>query len=293
MSNTNLHLFKKFLIIIVASLVVIGGVFADDSQFIINADLIDIKIDQIQAIEIPPTIGDYQILPGNPGLSPADDFAPQLEACDNAAGSYMSDGLNAVRTTMIKFDDIVFDNKDEELVYYALYAIEAMEFPFIDTLLDSPETLTPTSPFLDGDTTTMGSESVCIAEGPLTVRLWQTQSGEWAIDTIKFNEPIDITSMWENVPPPANLQNNIAVPDFPVLVEGIVFRYLMPYIEPPITTVPDGNNGQLAPSDALLTVCENTAPSYIGVGMDVMLNGYGYEKFPTNIGNPWAIPSPK
>lgn len=287
MSNITQHTFKKFLVMLVTSLLVVGGVLADEEQFKINADLIDIQIDQIQAIEIPPTIGDYQILPGNPGLSPVDGFVPLPDACDNAAGSYLSEGMNAVRTTMISFDDIVFDNKDEELVYYALYAIEAMEFSMTDTMVDNPENLQPTSAFLNGDTTKIGTDSVCITQGSLTARLWQTQNGDWAVDTIKFNEPLDITSMWANVPPPANMQNNIAMPDYPVLVEGVVFRYMTPYIEPPITTIPGTNNNQLTASDDMLTVCDNTAPSYLNIGMDVMLNGYGYEKLPTNIEAYW------
>jgi hypothetical protein len=288
MSNINQHLFKKFLVILVASLLIVSGVLAEEGQFILNTDLIDIEIDQIQAIEIPPTAGEYQILPGNPGPNLPDDFAPLPDACDNAAGSYMSEGMNAARTTMIKFDDIIHDNKDEELVYYALYAIEANYFATTDTFFDNPNNLQPAGPFIDGDIVTIGSDSICLATDSYTFRLWEINTGEWAVESVTFTQAIDITDMWEGIPPPANMQNNIALPDYPVLVDGVVIRYMMPYVEPPITTLPGANNDQLTPNDALLTVCENTAPSYLSVGMDVMLNGYGYAKFPTTVGADWG-----
>lgn len=218
--------------------------------------------------------------PGEPGPLPGD-FAAAPDACSLAAGSYMSPGMEAIRSTIINYDDIVYSNQDETLVLYALYALDATELLPARNRFASPANLTPVGAFNDGDIVTMGTESICLTNEIFTLRLWQLESGEWVIDTLQVHEALDLSDSWpENTPDPQNPGQTLAAPDNPVLVDGVMFRYLLPYIEPPVTTRPGGNIGQLAPSDEQLTVCEHAAPSYLAPGMLVKLDGYGYVKYP-------------
>ena len=286
MSNITNRSIKQILVIVIISLLTVGVVMANENDLLINADLIKIDIDQINAYQIPPTIGGYTVLPGGILDNAPDGFAPLPDACDNAAGSYMNEGIKASRTTMISFDDIVYDNKDPELVLYALYAIEANTFGEFDVLFDSPQNLAPVMDFKNGDVVTIGDESVCINEGPFTARLWKVDNGAWAIETIKFNGAYDISASWENTQQNNPQLGNINF-DMPVLVEGVVIRYMLPYVEPPITTVPVGGEQSKTSNDPIFS-CDGTAPSNLSVGMDVYLDGYGYSQFPTNIEDSWT-----
>jgi len=262
--------FKVTLLVTLAllSLLVVNVISAsEDNQIQIKTDL------------VPPTIGGYQVQPGGVLEGLPEDIAQAPQACDGAAGSYVSPGDDAIRTTMIQFDNIVHDNKDPELVLYALYALEANVFLHLDAFFNSPQEMDKVGDFTDGMVRTIGNNSVCLTEGMMTARLWELNDGTWVIDSIKFNEAYDISDAWNTNPSP-NL--NAKQFDLPVLVEGVVIRYLMPYIEPPITTLPGGNTDQILSGAPIH--CDGTAPSYLSVGMDVAFFGYGYAEFPTNIG---------
>lgn len=271
---------KQILALVIISLLAVGVVIADENEPTINTNIVVNGIDKLDGYPIPPTIGGYTISEGGILENVPSDFAPNPDICDTAAGSYMSEGIDAIRTTMISFDEIVHDNKDPELVLYALYAMEANTFSILNKLFDSPQTMNAVMDFKHGDVVTIGDESTCLQDGALTARLWQLDNGTWAIETIKFNEAYDISHAWDGAQ-----QNNPNLGDInfdmPVLVTNIVVRYMMPYYEPPITTVPGAN------ADAILnnpmTHCDGTAPSYLSIGMDVLLDGYGYTQFPTNI----------
>lgn len=236
--------------------------------------------------DVPPVPQGLTIQVGEVPSNPPANFAPAPDACDNAAGSYLSEGMEAKRTTLVSFDDIVYDNQDEELVYYALYFVEAAQFGFFADNRFEPPT---NSMFMslsmngnmitDGDLVTVGAGSACVLGDGVTLRLVELENGEWVIDTIAYDEPLDISSSWEEQAPQQLNQNQIAQPQNPVLIDGLVFRYLLPYITPPITTAPTAN--EIAPSDDQLTVCPGAAPSYLSVGEEVALSGYGYEKMPT------------
>jgi hypothetical protein len=254
------------------------------------ADFVQLDLNQIQQVFVPPVAGGYTIAPGNLGGNTPTDFAPPPDACANAAASYLSEELEVIRTRMIDFDNIVFNNQDEDLVYYALYVLEANELDWANSVYDisSPEDVEPVGIIADGDIVQTGDESMCISNGLLTARFWKLASGVWAIESIRFDEPVDLTTFWpEEAPENVEPGQEIATPDLPILVEGLEIRYLMPYIEPPITTLPGGNTDEVAPSEAQLTTCERAAPSYLSIGMDVWLNGYGYEKVPTNYAVDW------
>ncbi len=280
--NKQKQYIKQILILVIISLLAVGAVIADENEPTINTNIVINGLDKIQVPHIPPAIGGYKILPGGILDNAPDDFAPLPDACDTAAGSYMSEGIDASRTTMISFDEIVYDNKDPELVLYALYAVEANAFSELNKLFDSPQTMNPVMDFKHGDVVTIGDKSTCLTEGSLTARLWQLNNGMWAIETIKFNEAYDISHAWEGAQQNNPNLNDINI-DVPVLVTGVEVRYMLPYVEPPITTVPGANNDQIAPSDAQLFSCDGTAPSYLSIGMDVLLDGHGYQQFPTNI----------
>lgn len=271
------------LVMTLLSLLAVNVITASENEPVINADLIQVDIDQIQQYQIPPTIGGYTILPGGVLEGLPADITTAPDACDTAAGSYVSPGIDAIRTTMIDFDDIVHDNKDPELVMYALYAMEANNFAELNATFNNPQDMTPVDVFPNGEVKTIGENSVCIGNDTATARLWQLDEGTWVVDTIKFNQPYDISDAWNVNPNPQ--MGNVQF-DMPVLVEDVVVRYLMPYIEPPITTVPGGSTDKLAPEPP--QHCDGTAPSYLHIGADVLLQGYGYAQYPTNISDPWA-----
>lgn len=228
---------------------------------------------------VPPVFGGMTISPGSLGDTAIDDVAAPLEACDTAAGSYMQPGMEAIRNTIISFDDIVYGNEQEESALYALYAIEDTQLFDSRNRFAAANNLIPVGPFNDGDIVTIGTANICVSTSLLTVRLWELTNGEWVIDTISVNEPLDITNSWpDNTPDPQNPGQSLAGPQFPVLVDGLVFRYLMPYLEPPLTTMPGAN--QVDSDLPTANACAHAAPSYLTVGMPVILNGYGYEQMP-------------
>lgn len=237
---------------------------------------------------IPVVPGGYTIQPGSlPGNGPSD-IASQPDACDNAGGSYMSPGLQAIRNTSISFDDVVYNNQSESLVLYALYALEATELFELRRRFANPNDLTPVAPFSDGDIVTMGNESICISNDGFTLRLWQLDDGNWVVDTLKVHTPIDLSAAWpDDIPDSQNPGQTLAVPSHPVLVDGVLFRYLMPYIEPPLTTLPGATEVDSdLPSD--VNACEYAAPSFLAPGMTIMLDNYGYERYPVAFGgNVW------
>ncbi len=229
---------------------------------------------------VPPVVGGFTIDPGSlgGGSLPGDIAAPP-GACDLAAGSYMTPGMQAVRNTIISFDDIVYNNQDEDLVLYALYAIEATQLFDSRNRFAAADNLTPVGPFSDGDVVIIGNASICVSTSLFTARLWELETGEWVIDTISVHEPLDVTNSWPaDAPDPQTPGQSLTFPQFPVLVDGLVFRYLMPYIEPPVTTMPGAD--QVDTDLPVSNACEYAAPSYLAVGMDVILNGYGYERMP-------------
>jgi hypothetical protein len=203
--------------------------------------------------------------------------------CDGAAGSYMEPGMEAIRSTLISFDDIVYNNQDKELVEFALFALDATQFLGIRNRFDSANVNNPVAPFNDGDIVTIGEVNTCISADGFTVRLWQLDSGDWVFDTITSTQAVDMTSSWpDDIPNPQTPGEQLAQPQFPVLVDGVLFRYLLPYIEPPITTVP--STGEVTSGG---TVCEGTPPSFLSIGMEVVLDGYGYEQFPQSYDVPY------
>jgi hypothetical protein len=266
-------MFKKHLrIIISAVLLIMGGLIsAQEGNTVING---------IAPVDpVPFTPAEITINPGSLGDNTPSDFAPLPDACSFAAGSYVSAGMDAIRNTSAQFDTITYNNQDEDIMLYALYTLEATELFGSRVRFDDGQASNVVGDFFDGEVVVMGDESTCIETDAFTARLWELSTGEWVIDSIAFKEAIDLTAMWD-VPAPANQGNlQIAQPDFPILVEGVVFRYLMPYIEPPITAVPLAGDQITSQPQA---VCDNGAPSYLSVGMDVILSGYGYERFPAD-----------
>lgn len=235
---------------------------------------------------VPGLPGEVTIPLGSIGDNTPTDRAPQAGVCDGAAESYLQPGMEVVSNLLISLDNVVYNNQDEELALNALYTFELYELGLAGRrqyMAPDDNTLTSVGdPFQYGDVFTLGTESTCVTVNGVTVRLWrlETSPGEgisnWVIETVAINYPVDLTEFWANNTP--NQQNpgmELAQPQFPVLVDGVVFRYLMPYVEPPIITVPSADQ-----IDSGESACEGTPPSFLSIGMDVMLDGYGYTQFP-------------
>lgn len=216
----------------------------------------------------------------SPSTGAATDFAPAPEACDLAADSYLTDGIDAQATLFVSYDDIVYNNQDPELVWYALHVAVAMlqtqELP--NALWSVPMSEGSQTSIIamlpHGTVVGVFGESTCLNLGWATLRLWNVSLGDlagWAIESIHIHEPIDLSSSWEAIPNTENPNQTLAQPDLPVLVDGVVIRYLMPTIIEPLPT-PIG----VADSIAAAPACPDSVPSYLAVGMSVELSGFGY-----------------
>jgi len=255
--------------------------------------ILDCEMEPFEPVPMSPAPLTIQV--GSIGDNPPLDRAPQAGVCDGAAESYLEPGMEVVSNLLISLESVVYNNQDEDLVLYALHAFEsnnigsAARQQFMTPVNNE---LNPIgAPIQYGDVLTVGMESTCVTFSEGTMRLWRLDSsfgpefGYWVIETIAFNNPIDLTTAWpEDLPNPQNANLQIAQPQFPVLVDGVVFRYLMPYVEPPITTLPGANQVETDLPQGY--ACEYAAPSFLAPGMAVMLNGYGYEQMPDLASNP-------
>jgi len=271
------------MIVLTLSLLAVGSTFAQggDDNDNPQLQLINIPPNQIDDVHIPVTNAELQILPGNMGGNPIDGFQVPENACDNAVGSYVNTGDEAIRVTIADFEDIIYDNKDEDLVYYALYFLEtSLGFPTKGRfMMDYPATIqsipNPSGLIENNDIVTIGEQSACVGNDLIALRFWQLSTGDWVLDTITILDPIDLSSYWDGViPDNQGGMLEIAQPENPVMVDGVMYRYLMPYVEPPITAIPSANEID-APN---VVACDGTAPSYLDIGMEVEFTGYGYER---------------
>jgi hypothetical protein len=215
--------------------------------------------------------------------TPPSDVAPLPDACDGAAGSYVEPGMEAIRSTLISFDDVIYNNQDDALVQYALYAFDATVLLDARSRFSDVPDLDLIGPFNNGDIVTIGETNICIRNNFATFRLWQLDNGEWVVDTIVPNDALDMTNTWpDDTPDPQTPGQTLLAPENPILVDGVLFRYLLPYIEPPITTMPGASQ-----VDSGVSACEGTPPSFLSIGMEVVLDGYGYTQFPQSYDVPY------